>query len=100
MANAPRAGATMRIVTQRAYASLKLRTPSCVGLWIKSGRISKAALVPFSDRKGIGIWVERANADLAQNLDPGQQRAQAFPIRVGTEHSRGADFTSIGSELR
>jgi hypothetical protein len=73
----------MRIVTKRAYGSLKLRTYGCVLLWIKAGRISADALVPLPyGRKGIGVWVERADADLARNLDPGQQRAQEFPIRV------------------
>jgi hypothetical protein len=74
----------MRIMTKRAYASLKFRTYDCVRRWIKAGRISPAALVPVPyGRKQIGIWVERADADLAQNLSPGQQRAQAFPIKTG-----------------
>lgn len=77
----------MRILTRREYAAEKFRTYSCVCLWIENGRISPAAIVPLPPdrkRKGTGIWVERADADLAQRLSAGQQRAQAFPIRTPT----------------
>jgi len=73
---------SMRIVDKSHYAALKMRQYSTLLGWIKSGKISPAALVQLPDSKRLGIWVERADADLAQNLDPGQQRAQAFPISV------------------
>jgi hypothetical protein len=72
----------MRILTRAHYAALRMRTVACVHLWIKNGRISQAALVPLPNSARKGIWVERADADLAERLDPGQQRAQAFPIAV------------------
>jgi hypothetical protein len=80
----------MRILTRREYAALKFRTYSTVCLWIETGRISPDAVVPLPPNRGrkcTGIWVERADADLAERLDPGQQRAQAYPIRVRQQES-------------
>ncbi len=81
----------MRILTRREYAAYKMRNYHCVFEWIKSGRISPAALVPLPAnfrRKGTGIWVERADADLAERLDPGQQRIQAYPIATAPPRSQ------------
>jgi hypothetical protein len=94
----------MRILTRREYANRKFRSESAVHLWIKTGRISPEALVPLQHRKGTGIWVERADADLAQNLDPGQQRAQSYPIAVAnvatSPEPAAADVPAAGSFTR
>jgi hypothetical protein len=71
----------MRILTKQAYAALKFRNYSTVRDWIKSGLISPEALVvvPYG-RSQVGIWVERADADLAERLNPARQKGQGFPI--------------------
>lgn len=66
------------VITKAEYAALKQRGPSAVSNWIAEGRISKEALVGEGNRAR--IWVERADADLARNLDPGQQASQAVPV--------------------
>lgn len=66
------------VVTKGEYARLKGRQPSAVSNWIADGRISAAALIGEGNRAR--IWVEQADADLARNLDPAQQAAQAVPI--------------------
>jgi hypothetical protein len=83
--NAPR---PMRIVTKAEYDALKMRPRGATSRWIRTGRISPEAIVPLRHRKGSGIWVERADDDLAKNLDPGQQRAQDFPIATTVARSQ------------
>jgi hypothetical protein len=75
------------LVTKSEFARLKSRTPTTVHRWVRGGKISPEAVV--NDR----IWVERANRDLAANLCPSQQAAQARPIAPEVyPASRSNDF--------
>jgi hypothetical protein len=54
------------------------RGPSAVSNWLAEAKISLSAI------EGTGrfakIWVEKADADLARNLDPIRQAVQEVPI--------------------
>ena len=62
------------LVTRSQYARMKGRTPTTVHRWVTRGKISPSALI------GGKIWVEQADRDLLETLDPAQQAAQARPI--------------------
>jgi hypothetical protein len=66
------------VVSKGEFARQKQRSPSCITKWIKAGKISRDALV--GDGNAAKIWVERADADLAQSLDPAQQAIQQVPV--------------------
>jgi hypothetical protein len=91
------------IVTKAAYAALRNRSPSAVSNWISKGRISPAALIGVGTRAK--IWVERADADLAARLDPGQQDAQVRPIALQAlpsldKASPAAEPSQLSDDLR
>ncbi len=71
------------VVTKAAYARMKGRVPSTISNWIAKGTISAAAL--RGDGVRARIIVDRADADLAANLDPSQQPGQARPIIDGRD---------------
>lgn len=58
------------------------RDISTVSHWVADGKISKEALVGEGRRQR--IWYERARADLALKLDPGQQNAQNNPVDLAS----------------
>jgi hypothetical protein len=66
------------IVTKGEYARLKQRSAAAVSIWIRDGKISRAALI--GEGNAAKIWVEQADADLARTLDPAQQAAQSHPV--------------------
>lgn len=66
------------IASKGDYAKSHNRSPAWVTKSIRTGKISKAALV--GEGNAAKIWVERADADLAQSLDPAQQVIQRFPV--------------------
>ena len=66
------------IASKGDYAKSHKRSPAWVTKSIRTGKISKAALV--GEGNAAKIWVERADADLAQSLDPAQQVIQRFPV--------------------
>lgn len=68
------------LVSKSEYARLKNRTPQAVSNWIASGVITSKALVGSGRRAK--ICVEQADSDLARQLDPGQQSAQARPANL------------------
>lgn len=74
------AGVPRTLVSKGEFARRKERAPSAVSNWIADGKISPAAIVGEGHRAK--IWVERAELDLARNLDPSQQDSQAKPITV------------------
>lgn len=74
------ASVTRTLVSKGEYARLKQRAPSAVSNWIAGGKISPEALVGIGNHAK--IWVERADLDLARNLDPAQQEQQERPIAV------------------
>ena len=65
------------ILKKTECAKRKHRSPACVCAWIKTGKISRAALVGTG--QAAKIWVEQADADLAVSLHPSQQWAQDHP---------------------
>lgn len=86
------------------YARRHGRAPSSVSNWIAEGKISPEALIGTGVRAR--IWVERADADLARSLDPGQQAAQAHPIEgaimtppAPPRASLAATTTPVGEDL-
>lgn len=70
------------LLTKGEYARRKCRSPQAVSAWIKDGKISKSAIVGRGPRAR--IWVEQADADLAENLDPSQQWSQKVPANDPT----------------
>ncbi len=66
------------IVSKGDYARRKHRSPACITKWIKGGKISPAAMIGSGN--AAKIWVERADADLAESLDPSQQLTQRAPV--------------------
>ncbi|ODA67113.1 hypothetical protein A7A08_01859 [Methyloligella halotolerans] len=94
------------IITKGEYARLKGRAPSCVSNWIAEGKITPAALAGTGTRAK--IWVERADADLEERLDPAQQIAQertafaAQPISSNDASSKasGADGDFVRAERK
>lgn len=71
------------IVSKTEFAALVKRDISTVSHWIADGKISKEALIGPPGRKQ-KIWYERAKADLALKLDPGQQSAQDNPVALSS----------------
>jgi hypothetical protein len=69
------------IVTKAKFAQLKHRTRSAISNWIRSGKISKAALQ--GEGNHARIWVEQADADLARTLNVSQQLGQRYPVLPG-----------------
>jgi len=66
------------VISKGEFAKQKQRSPACITKWIKAGRISRDALI--GEGNAAKIWVERADADLAQSLDPAQQAIQQVPV--------------------
>jgi hypothetical protein len=66
------------ILTKKEFAERVKRTPQCVSGWIAAGKITADALV--GDGRSARIWLEKAMADLAENLDQSQQYSQSAPI--------------------
>jgi hypothetical protein len=67
------------IVSKAAFARLMNRSGPCVSHWIRTGRISPESLVGCG--RNARIWRERAEADLAVNLNATQQSLQQYPLR-------------------
>jgi hypothetical protein len=83
--------------TKGQFAKRKHRARSCVSGWIKAGRISSAAIIGTGQRAL--VWVERAEADLAAKLIPGQQNAQDFPANERTPLDEPAPAITSDLEL-
>jgi hypothetical protein len=82
--------------TKGEFARRKHRAASCVSGWISAGRISSAAIIGTGQRAL--IWVERAEADLAAELIPGQQQAQVFPANERTPVDEAAQASEDGCD--
>jgi hypothetical protein len=85
------------IVSKAAFARLMNRTGPCVSHWIKTGRISPASLV--GSGRNARIWRERAEADLAANLDPVQQSLQQYPLRGLDDHEATRDIAPAARDV-
>lgn len=70
------------IVSKSQYAQRKHRSRACITKWIKSGKISSAALI--GDGQAAKIWVEQADADLIKSLSPNQQWCREHPANTSS----------------
>ncbi len=75
-----------------AFARFVNRDKSAVTLWVKSGKLSGAALAPNGD-----IVVDAALAQLGIALDLGQQMAQAQPIAPALDLTGAATAPTKGT---
>jgi hypothetical protein len=85
---------TRTIVSKSDYARMKGRDKAIVTRWLKRGSISEQALV--GKGRNARIWVERADADLAERLNPARQLDRerpaipvARPIDPGWQQAAG-----------
>lgn len=74
----PNESVARTLMSKGEYARYKERAPSAVSNWIAEGRLVPPAIIGEGQRAK--VWVEEADRQLAEGLDPSQQNAQARPI--------------------